>query len=310
MSIGPAPPEDEAGLPLEVAVVWLLFLVDGAMMLVTYSRIAPVHLYNVSRSGLVGGASRVLVFSNYSTALAAIAVLLILFDRLPGTAAKAAAIGGILLCTPVFWPGVVDQADLDAKTVNAVAGIGVLVAIVLTFALARHGRSWTRRAPGDRARIVLAIVATLVSLPWIAAELGFFLDGVPLLGWVFQTGSWHPRGLAITLPAVHHGHHHGMDGLLLLLSALVLSRVVPTVGPRGLRTLLAAYLALMVAYAVGNMANDFWTEQIWKRGWTSWEIPDVLRPSVSIAWGVIVLAAVVVLAGATWWERRAQSPAA
>jgi hypothetical protein len=297
-------------LPLEVAVVWLLFLVAAAAMLVTYARIAPEHLYNVSHSGLAGGAGRVLVFSNFSTALAAIAVLLVLLDRLSGPAGKAAAVAGILLCAPVFSPGVVDEADLDAKPVNGLAGLGVLVALGLTGALARHGRCWTRRAPGDPARLVVAVAATFVSLPWVAAELGFFLDGVPLLGSVFQTGSWHPKGLTITLPAVHHGHHHGMDGLLLLLTALLLSRIVVTVRSRGLRVLLAAYLALMAAYAVGNMANDFWIEQVWKRGWTTWEIPNVLRPTVSVAWGLIVLGAAALFAVGTWWGRRAaQRPA-
>ena len=133
----------------------------------------------------------------------------------------------------------------------------------------------------------------LASLPWIFAELGFFLDGVPLLGRVFETGQYRARGAEV---AVHHGHHHGLDGLLLLLSALLLSRVVPTLRRRGLRLVLAAYLALMVAYALGNMANDFWTEQIWKRGWTDWQFPDVLQPSLSVGWGVIVLGAALLLA--------------
>ena len=79
--------------------------------------------------------------------------------------------------------------------------------------------------------------------------------------------------------AVHHGHHHGLDGLLLVLSALLLSRIGPSVRARWLRVVLGMYLALMTAYGLGNMANDFWTEQIWKRGWTDWQFPDLLQPA-------------------------------
>ena len=86
---------------------------------------------------------------------------------------------------------------------------------------------------------------------------------------------------------------------------LYLSRVGPSMRSRALRVLLGAYLALMTAYGLGNMANDFWTEQIWKRGWTDWEIPDVTRPQVSVAWGVVVLGAAVLYLIANRRARRA-----
>ncbi len=278
-------------LPLEVVVVWTLYLLDAAAMLVTYSRLPAHELYNVSGSGLGGGLSRVLVFSNFSAALVAIAVLLVLLDRLTAPSLRRAALAGIVLCTPVFWPGVVNEANLDARPVNAVACVGVVAALILSVALARRGLSWSP-ARGDRVRLAAGVAAVLVAIPWIAAELGLFLDGVPVLGWLFQTSSYHPSSVpSITLVAVHHGHHHGMDGLLLLLTALLLSRVVPTVRARGLRLLLGAYLALMAAYAVGNIANDFWIEQVWKRGWTTWQVPNVLEPKASVAWGVLVLGA-------------------
>ncbi|HET7127960.1 MAG TPA: hypothetical protein VFJ93_02670, partial [Gaiellaceae bacterium] len=63
-----------------------------------------------------------------------------------------------------------------------------------------------------------------------------------------------------------------------------------------LRLLLAAYLSLMAAYGIGNMANDFWTEQVWKRGWTNWQFPDLLQPAVSVGWALMVAAAAVILA--------------
>ena len=276
-------------LPREVAAVWLLFLLDAAAILVTYSRLPAHELYHVSASGVQGGLSRVLVDANFPTALVAIAILLVLLDRVPRFRVGAAV--GIVLCLPVFWPGVVDEANLDARPVNAIAGVGVLVALGLSVRCGFDGVS--RGARGDGFRDVVGTLAVLVSLPWIFAELGFFLDGVPLLGRVFETGDYRTRGAEV---AVHHGHHHGLDGLLLLLAAILLSRAVPDIRARGLRLLLAAYLSLMAAYGLGNMANDFWTELIWKRGWTNWQFPDLLQPSLSLGWALIVVGAALLLA--------------
>ena len=52
----------------------------------------------------------------------------------------------------------------------------------------------------------------------------------------------------------------------------------------------------MLVYGLVNLANDGWLEQVVKRGWTVWEIPDLLVPSASLAWAVLVaLAAAVAL---------------
>ena len=83
---------------------------------------------------------------------------------------------------------------------------------------------------------------------------------------------------------------------LLVLAALLLSRALPTVRRAGARSMLRAYLSLMLCYGVGNIANDFWIEQVWKRGWTTWQIPNVLEPKVTVAWGLIVLGAAALYA--------------
>jgi hypothetical protein len=280
--------------------VWLLFVVVAVEILVTYSRLPAHELYHVSGSGLSGGASRVLVFTNFPTALVAIAVLALVADR----TSTAWAIVGIALCAAVFWPGVVDEADLDAKPVNVFAALGVLTAIALTAMAWRQGMAWSGRRAGDRIRVVVAAAALFVGLPWIAAEAGFFLTGVPGLKWLFQTGSYMPPPFP---PAVHHGHHHGMDGVLLLISAALLSRVVPSVRRPWLRVATGAYLALMASYGIANIANDAWLEQVVKRGWTTWEIPNVLRPSLTIAWGVIVLGAAALYVASAWWNRTSEA---
>ena len=96
-----------------------------------------------------------------------------------------------------------------------------------------------------------------------------------------------PFGHARLNYAVHTGHHHGMDGTLLALTAILLSRTLGRVGPR-LRGVLGAYLALMLVYGLGNVANDFWYEQLVKRGVTDWAIPNVIVPGLNIPWLVLV----------------------
>lgn len=267
-----------ARTPFEVAAVGALFAIVATEIFVTYWRLPASQLYHVSGTGLEGGASRVLVFLNFPTALVAIALLLLAFER-----QRAAAAVGIALCAVVVGPGVVSQANLDAKWVNAVPALGVAVAVTLA-------AGWVQRpAPATRtdvARAAVAIAVLVVAVPWLAAELGLSFNGVPVLGTLWQSGELRAQpGVPGLHPAVHHGHHHGMDGALLVWSALVLSRISAD------RRVLGAYLALMLAYGLGEVANDFWTEQVVKRGWTTWSIPDVTRPSLSIAWGVIVLGA-------------------
>jgi hypothetical protein len=298
--------------PAEVLATWALFAVVALAMLVTYSRLPASDLYHVSGGGLVGGASRVLVFSNFPLALVAIAVLAIVADRLASRAALAVAIVGVMLSAAVYWPGVVKESDLDARAVNAVAGIGVVVALGLT-AVGALTRPLERpaRQRGDVVRAVIAAIVLALSLPWAAADLGLHLDGVPALGAIFQTGELRSQpGVPGLHPAVHFGHHHGMDGALLVLSALLLSRVLGAIRERWLQLALAAYLALMLCYGAGNVANDFWLEQIVKRGWTDWAIPNVTTPAASVAWGVILAAAASVFAVGAWIARRPVGDAA
>jgi hypothetical protein len=284
----------EARFPWEIAAVCALFGIVALEMVVTYARLPATELYHVSGTGLSGGASRVLVFFNWPLALVAIPILLLLAAFLPGRASTAVALAGVALSAAVFWPGIVRQSDLDARGVNAIAALGVAIALALTvFAAVRLGRrhalAWQG---GDRLRIALAAIALALALPWMAADLGLSFNGVPVLGTVYQSGEVRSQpGVEGLHPAVHHGHHHGMDGVLLVFSALLLSRLVSSIRSRWLRSGLGAYLALMFCYGAGNIANDFWIEQVVKRGWTGWEIPDVTTPKASVAWLVIVLAA-------------------
>jgi hypothetical protein len=298
------------GLPAEVIAVGLLFAALGVEIFVTYARLPAAELYHVSGSGFAGGASRVLVFLNFPIALVAIPVLLLLAERARDRVSVAIAVVGIVLCLPVFWPGVVDAADLDAKTVNAVAAVGVAITLAMAIAAARRGREHlTWRGRSDVARIVVAAVVLLLAVPWLAADLGFSFNGVPVLGTLYQSGELRSQpGNPELHRAVHHGHHHGMDGVLLVLSALLLSRVVSSVRSGAVRTAVTAYLSLMLAYGAAEVANDFWLEQVVKRSWTDWAIPDTTVPRLSIAWGVIVLSAAVLFAVAEYRARPPRRP--
>jgi len=87
-----------------------------------------------------------------------------------------------------------------------------------------------------------------------------------------------------------------MDGLLLTLTALLLSRLLGSIRSLGLRRVLGGFLSLMLVYGPTNMVNDFWSEQVVKRGWTSWEVPSVLNPTLSLAWLAMLVAAALIYA--------------
>jgi hypothetical protein len=250
---------------------------------VTYSRLPPEQLYNVDESGdLAGGLSRTLVVLNYPHALAAVALAAV--AGRPRTLVWIA----VALCALTAVPGVVDQHDLDWRWVNALPALGVALALGLTVAAARReGVAFVPRAYGDPLRIVLAAAVLVVSLPWLAAEAGFYFPGDFLLG--EEVPMVRDAGIA----AVHLGFHHGFGGVLLALTALALSRV-----PAG-RTL-RAYLSLMLAYGLANAIQDAWNEQLWKRGTVDWQIPSLIRPELSWGWLAIVVAAAAIYA---FWFR-------
>ena len=281
----------------EARAVWLLVLADAIAIWVTYARLPATELYNVSGTGLAGGASRALVDLNFPVALIAIGIALTLFERLDRRGRRLGAVA-IALCAVVVLPGVVRQSNLDARWINAVPAVGVGLVLALTLLVRPAPRRPFRGA--DWARIGIAAVLVAVSLPWLAAEAGFFLDRVPVLGKIFLTGAVRPEqpGLPPFLPAVHHGHHHGLDGLMLALASLLLSRRLPLEGPRAARVGAPVWLGLMLAYGVANMTNDAWLEQVVKRGWTTWLVPNMLEPKLSVGWGLIVVAGLAIAATA------------
>lgn len=287
-------------LPREALAAWLAIAGMAAAVLVTYARLPPAELYNVSEDGLALGLGRTLVLLNFPIALAAVPLALIAAAMLARSAATAAAL--LVVASACFVPFVVEQADLDAKPANAIPAAGVGIALLLTLAAARGGR---RPAPvrlaGDRLRVALALLLVLIAVPWIFAELGFYAPD-PILA--DEPSPDEP------LAAVHLGHHHGTDGVLLALLALALSRVPPRLPGRWLPGVISAYLALMLAYGVANGMQDAWFEQVVKRGTTDHALPSFLLPALDPAWAILVAAAALVELAWFRRERRATRAAA
>jgi hypothetical protein len=247
------------------AVIWGLFGIVAIEIIITYARIPPDELYHVSGTGAAGGFGRALVFLNFPVALAALPLVALAADRLlQRRAAVAAAVLSAALCAVVFWPGVVDQADLDPKPINALSAAGVALVVVLT-AFSGLLRVRARVHP---ALIAFAVVLLILAIPWVAAELGFYLDGVPVLRRIFLTQTLY-EGHPATVPLVREATR------------------------RPLRIVAGIYVGLQLAYGLANFANDAWLEQVVKRGWVDTAIPSVLNPTVSLSWLGIVIAALV-----------------
>ena len=191
----------------------------------------------------------------------------------------------VALCLLIVVPGVVNQGDLDARPVNALPALGVVIALGLTVWVQPSG--WAPRAPGDRLRAAVGVALLVLSVPWLFAETGFYApdpiyaDELPRVA----TGEQ-------TLAAVHLGFHHGMGGVELALAALLLSRTLPGFRRDRLAAAASVYLSLMLVYGIANAVQDDWGEQVVKRGWTDSGIPSLIRPGLSLWWGLI-------LAGAT-----------
>jgi len=270
-------------VPWEVWAVLALLVLDGIAVVATYSRVPAAELYHVHHTGNVAaGFGRELVALNFPFALIGIALAGLAWPRLHG-GLRIAGVVAIVLCAVVYFA--VDQKNLDAKLLNAVPALGLALAVALVLAV---GVSDARQAHGDSLRIGLAAVLLFFCAPLIAAELGFYLDGVPFLGWLFETGRLTTQpGDAVLRHAVHHGQHHGWQATMLSLTALALSRL-----PRP--RVLDAYLALMLAYGIGNLVNDDWLEQVVKRGWTNHEVPSLLTPAANWGWAAVLIGAALV----------------
>ena len=286
----PAPSPTGPATRGESTLTWALWGLLLLAMLITYTRLDPAQLYHVTRDGLTGGLSRALVAVNFPVALIAIALVLVALDALPR---RAWWWGGpaLALSAVTTVPGVVDDQDLDARLINAVPALGVALAVGLGIVAGRRARTGVERhLPLDPLRWFLAGAALLLSIPWIFADLGVYAPE-----WVFIMERPIVGSDGVVNPAVHLGHHHGLDGALFVVSAALLSR--PRLRSRGLSIAVTAYVSLLFAYGLVNFGQDVWNEQLWKRGWVDRSIPSAYNPALDPIWLVILLIAAVTVVG-------------
>ena len=151
----------------EVYAVWLLIALFAVAVFETYWRFPASELWKVSGTGVSGGAGRLLVFLGFSPALASIAVVAIVVDRLDDRRATLLGALAVVLCATVAIPGVEDPNDLDAKWSNVPAVLGVALAFALTVWAAARGRREPVRTTtgGDVARLVTGAIALFFAAP-------------------------------------------------------------------------------------------------------------------------------------------------
>jgi hypothetical protein len=288
----------------EALVAWAVWAVVGIGVWETYARFPAAELYNVTRTGFAGGAARTLVFLNWPVAIAAVAIAAVAADRiLAGPASRrlrvAAAVtlaATIVLCSAIALPGVLDPNDLDAHPDNIPAAAGVLLAFALTVAALRLRGAGVRErlTRGDRLAIAAVPVLVVAAVPWILAGAGVYTGDVPLLDDIYISKAIVPEPGEPAAAAVHLGNHEGIDGILLAATAFGLRRALRRMRPTALRPLLGAYLALISAYGLAVAADDFWMEQLQKRGTVSRGLPYVLTPGPRPAWAALFAVAAVV----------------
>jgi hypothetical protein len=251
---------------------------------VTYARVPAADLYHVSHDGLRGGLSRALVELNFPEAILAIPLALVALDAVgPRRGVVVLVAVAIAACLVTAFPGVVDRDDLDAKWINVVPAVGVALTLALLVrAWPRLGWAWVR-LPGDPVRLVLAVAIAIAAIPYFFADLGFYAPD-PIRADEPTPGE--------DIASVHLGSHEGMDGALLAVGALLLTRLTPWFDGRRLAAATSTILALYLAYGVANLVQDDWLEQVVKRGWTDHRIESFVAPQLSVRWLIVIVAGI------------------
>ena len=172
--------------------------------------------------------------------------------------------------------------DVEYRRTDGLAITAISSTLALTLDAVVHCGigGMAAKHPEDSILAAFAVITLVVSLPWILADAGIYIGDIPLIGRPYLS---HDQ--------VHLGHHHGIDGSLLVFAALALSRQLPNIRAALVRETLSAYLSFLLVYGAARAAQDAWHEQIFKRGWTTAVLPEVVRGGQLIAtpaWGLLL----------------------
>ncbi len=128
-----------------------------------------------------------------------------------------------------------------------------------------------RRSGRTSIRLAIFIAATIICLPWIFAIVGVYISDIPGLNLIYL--GRQPYARENNYPSVHLGEHHGWDGYLFtvmaLLSSILLDNRYNLRNQLG-RSIIAGGCAFFALYAFFAIPEDFLNEQLIKRGF---EVP-------------------------------------
>ena len=165
---------------------------------------------------------------------------------------------------------------------------------------------WAAPLPGDGWRQTIGGILIGGAVPWFLADAGIYAGDVPAIRRLYLS---RDTPIAPGEVAVHLGHHHGMDGTLLALSGLALSRQLPTLPAGPSRSALSLWLAWLVVYGTARWLEDTWNEQVVKRGWARRKPPVVVRAGKPEGrWTWAALAGLAVASHLGWFRREAAAP--
>lgn len=287
--------KSRCGVPAEIVALWLLFAGVCVEVLVAYTKTKPGELIGVPRTGLSVAVTDAIGFLAFPTGLIAVGVAIAIGNRLRGATAWIAAACAVAVAVAFIAPGIAESEEVEVvlNFPRVVAAVGVITLMALTFhaATADGIARFSPSRRGDFVRVAIAGTIVFGALPWFAADLTLSLDRVPGLSRVFLTDVLRSEpGRAGLNPAVHDGHHHGMDGALLALAAIAFSRLIGGLR-RWRRVALAAVAGFLFAYGSANALQDFWLEQVVKRGASNFLFPKMMAPSLGVPFMLIVAAA-------------------
>ncbi|MFX0085176.1 MAG: hypothetical protein ACFFAU_05850 [Candidatus Hodarchaeota archaeon] len=146
----------------------------------------------------------------------------------------------------------------------------------------------------------IIVLAIFLSLPWIFAQFGFYISDFPILGLIFWARQETVQNPEPNYPnAVHIGTHHGTEGFLILIYLFItIVWILPTIKNRQVKQILGLVSGVGFSYGVYNWLEDLLTEQVYKRGWMNFKLPNGTSPNFSslesmIVWAWIVFSGVV-----------------